>query len=222
MSIQSVQESVGAGNFLSFPEKKLIQYDCGKLQKLCGLLKKLHQNKSKVLIFTQMTKMLNIIECFLNIHGYTYVRLDGSIRVETRQKIIDRFNLDSRVFCFISSTRCGGIGVNLTAADAVVFYDTDWNPAMDKQAQDRCHRIGQTKTVHIYRLITLDTIEQNIFRKSLQKRELSCLIMEEGKFDAQYFQKVYIYKYYIYILYIKYIYIQYIRLTSKISSGRRI
>ena len=93
------------------------------------------------------------LEAFLNLHGYTYVRLDGSVRVEARQKMVDRFNLDPKIFCFISSTRCGGIGINLTGADCVIFYDTDWNPAMDKQAQDRSHRIGQTKTVHIYRLI---------------------------------------------------------------------
>ena len=93
--------------------------------------------------------MLDILEIFLNLHGYTYVRLDGSTKVEIRQQIVDRFNTDNKIFCFISSTRSGGIGLNLTGADSIVFYDTDWNPAMDKQAQDRCHRIGQTRTVHI-------------------------------------------------------------------------
>jgi SNF2 family DNA or RNA helicase len=114
-----------------------------------------------------MTKMLDIFEQFLNLHGYIYVRLDGSVKTENRQKLVDRFNLNKRIFCFISSTRCGGVGINLTGADCVIFYDTDWNPAMDKQAQDRCHRIGQTKTVHIYRLISVNTIEENIFKKSL-------------------------------------------------------
>lgn len=130
-----------------------------------------------------MTRMLDILEIFLNLHGYTYVRLDGSTKVEMRQAVVDRFNNDPRVFCFISSTRSGGIGLNLTGADSIVFYDTDWNPAMDKQAQDRCHRIGQTRTVHIYRLITLSTIEENIFKKSIQKRELNFVIMEDGRFD---------------------------------------
>jgi hypothetical protein len=78
--------------------------------------------------------MLDVLEAFLNLHGYTYVRLDGSVKVEARQKMVDRFNLDPKIFCFISSTRCGGIGINLTGADCVIFYDTDWNPAMDKQA----------------------------------------------------------------------------------------
>jgi len=137
-----------------------------------------------------MTRMLDIMEIFLNLHGYTYVRLDGSTKVEVRQQIVDRFNNDSKIFCFISSTRSGGIGLNLTGADSIVFLDTDWNPAMDKQAQDRCHRIGQTRTVHIYRLITLSTIEENIFKKSIQKRELNYVIMEDGKFDIKNFNKI--------------------------------
>lgn len=134
--------------------------------------------------------MLDILEIFLNLHGYTYVRLDGSTKVEVRQQIVDRFNNDHKIFCFISSTRSGGIGLNLTGADSIVFFDTDWNPAMDKQAQDRCHRIGQTRTVHIYRLITLSTIEENIFKKSIQKRELNYVIMEDGKFDIKNFNKI--------------------------------
>lgn len=106
-----------------------------------------------------------------------------------RQRLVDKFNLNKKIFCFISSTRCGGIGINLTGADCVIFYDTDWNPAMDKQAQDRCHRIGQTKTVHIYRLISINTIEENIFKKSLQKRDFGGLIIE-GNFDMEIFKKV--------------------------------
>ena len=167
------------------PDRKLVEYDSGKLIKLGQLLKKLYANKSKALIFTQMTRMLDILEIFLNIHGFTYVRLDGSTKVELRQQIVDKFNNDKKVFCFISSTRSGGIGLNLTGADSIIFYDTDWNPAMDKQAQDRCHRIGQTRTVHIYRLITLSTIEENIFKKSIQKRELNYVVMEDGKFNMQ-------------------------------------
>ena len=172
------------------PDRKLVEYDSGKLIKLAELLKKLYINKSKALIFTQMTRMLDILEIFLNIHGFTYVRLDGSTKVELRQQIVDKFNNDKKVFCFISSTRSGGIGLNLTGADSIIFYDTDWNPAMDKQAQDRCHRIGQTRTVHIYRLITLSTIEENIFKKSIQKRELNYVVMEDGKFDIDNMQNL--------------------------------
>mmetsp|Transcript_27434 Transcript_27434/g.26503 ORF Transcript_27434/g.26503 Transcript_27434/m.26503 type:complete len:195 (+) Transcript_27434:233-817(+) len=137
-----------------------------------------------------MTRILDILENFLNLHGYTYVRLDGSVKVEMRQRLVDKFNLNKKIFCFISSTRCGGIGINLTGADCVIFYDTDWNPAMDKQAQDRCHRIGsKAKTINIYRLISTNTIEENIFKKSLQKRELGGLIIE-GNFDMDFFKKV--------------------------------
>lgn len=134
-----------------FPELRLIQYDCGKLQKLDKLLYQLKQGGHRALIFTQMSRMLDIFEQFLNYHGHTYLRLDGSTKIEHRQALMERFNADKRIFCFILSTRSGGIGVNLTGADTVIFYDSDWNPSMDAQAQDRCHRIGQTRDVHIYR-----------------------------------------------------------------------
>ena len=104
-----------------------------------------------------MTRMLDILEQFLTYHALTYVRLDGSTGVEKRMRLMDRFNNDTRIFCFILSTRSGGIGINLTGADTVVFYDSDWNPTMDAQAQDRCHRIGQTRDVHIYRLVSEQT-----------------------------------------------------------------
>ena len=172
------------------PDRKLVEYDSGKLIRLSELLKDLYIKKSKCLIFTQMTRMLDILEIFLNVYGFTYVRLDGSTKVELRQQIVDKFNNDPKVFCFISSTRSGGIGLNLTGADSIIFYDTDWNPAMDKQAQDRCHRIGQTRTVNIYRLITLSTIEENIFKKSIQKRELNYVVMEDGKFDSENISKL--------------------------------
>jgi len=167
-----------------FPDKKLIQFDAGKLQTLAGLLGKLKQSNHRVLIFTQMSKMLDIFEVFLNLNGHTYLRLDGSIGVEQRQRLMDRFNNDPKVFCFILSTRSGGLGINLTGADTVIFYDSDWNPAMDAQAQDRAHRIGQTRDVHIYRLVTEHTIEENILIKAKQKRHLDFLVMDEGKFNA--------------------------------------
>ena len=98
-----------------------------------------------------MARILDILEIFLNYHGHTYLRLDGATPPQKRQFLMDRFNRDDKIFCFILSTRSGGLGVNLTGADTVVFYDSDWNPTMDAQAQDRCHRIGQTRDVHIYR-----------------------------------------------------------------------
>merc|ERR1740128_304193 len=100
-----------------------------------------------------------------------------------RQVLMERFNADPRIFCFILSTRSGGVGVNLTGADTVIFYDSDWNPTMDAQAQDRCHRIGQTRDVHIYRLISERTVEENILKKANQKRMLGDIAIEGGNFN---------------------------------------
>ena len=114
-----------------FPDKRLVQFDAGKLQTLSGLLHELKRGGHRALIFTQMSKMLDILEAFLNLNGHTYLRLDGSTGVERRQRLMDKFNNDEKVFCFILSTRSGGLGINLTGADTVIFYDSDWNPAMD-------------------------------------------------------------------------------------------
>jgi hypothetical protein len=168
---------------INFPDRKLVQFDSGKLQTLHILLRDLKKGNHKCLIFTQMSKMLDILEIFLNLHGHTYVRLDGSTTVEKRQKLMDRFNGDPKLFCFILSTRSGGFGINLTGADSVIFYDSDWNPAMDAQAQDRAHRIGQTREVHIYRLVCSSTVEENILTKAKQKRHLDYLVMTEGNFS---------------------------------------
>ncbi|KAI4873498.1 hypothetical protein NFI96_032585, partial [Prochilodus magdalenae] len=172
-----------------FPDLRLIQYDCGKLQTLHLLLRKLKSGGHRVLIFTQMTRMLDVLEQFLNYHGHIYLRLDGSTRVEQRQALMERFNADRRIFCFILSTRSGGVGVNLTGADTVVFYDSDWNPTMDAQAQDRCHRIGQTRDVHIYRLISERTVEENILKKANQKRMLGDMAIEGGNFTTAFFKQ---------------------------------
>jgi len=175
---------------IAFPDKRLIQYDCGKLQQLARLLRQLQAGGHRALIFTQMTKVLDILEQFLNLHGHRYLRLDGATRVEQRQILTDRFNNDPRILAFILSSRSGGIGINLTGADTVIFYDLDWNPAMDKQCQDRCHRIGQTRDVHIYRFVCEGTIEANILRKSNQKRMLDDVVIQEGEFTTDYFNRM--------------------------------
>jgi helicase SWR1 len=113
-----------------FPDRKLVQFDAGKLQTLAELLRELKRGGHRALIFTQMSKMLDILETFLNLNGHTYLRLDGSTSIDRRQRLMDRFNSDPKVFCFILSTRSGGLGINLTGADSVIFYDQDWNPAM--------------------------------------------------------------------------------------------
>ncbi|KAJ1654750.1 swr1 complex component [Dispira simplex] len=175
---------------LLFPDKTLLQYDCGKLQILATLLQSLARGHHRVLIFTQMTRVLDILEEFLNLHGYRYLRLDGATPVALRWDLTERFNLDRRIFAFISSTRAGGLGINLTGADTVIFYDSDWNPFMDLQCQDRAHRIGQTRDVHIYRLISTATIEENILRKANQKRALDQLVLQEGRFHTDCLRKV--------------------------------
>ncbi|MCJ1245859.1 swr1 complex component [Trapelia coarctata] len=174
---------------IAFPDKRLLQYDCGKLQRLDTLLRTLQAGGHRALIFTQMTKVLDILEQFLNIHGHRYLRLDGATKIEQRQILTDRFNNDNRILAFILSSRSGGLGINLTGADTVIFYDLDWNPAMDKQCQDRCHRIGQTRDVHIYRFVSEHTIEANILRKANQKRMLDDVVIQEGDFTTDYFNK---------------------------------
>ncbi|EOD19494.1 hypothetical protein EMIHUDRAFT_415931, partial [Emiliania huxleyi CCMP1516] len=173
---------------LSFPDKRLLQWDCGKLQVLARLLRQLHSGGHRCLIFTQMTKMLNVLEAWICMMGFTYLRLDGSTRTEDRQRLMDRFNLSPKIFIFILATRAGGLGINLTGADTVIFYDSDWNPTIDAQAQDRAHRIGQTKQVHIYRLISESTVEENILRKANQKRLLDSVVIQAGSFTTDFFK----------------------------------
>jgi helicase SWR1 len=175
---------------IAFPDKRLLQYDCGKLQRLDKLLRQLQAGGHRCLIFTQMTKVLDILEQFLNIHGHRYLRLDGATKIEQRQMLTDRFNEDKSILAFILSSRSGGLGINLTGADTVIFYDLDWNPAMDAQCQDRAHRIGQTRDVHIYRFVSEYTIEANILRKSNQKRLLDDVIIQKGEFTTDYFNRV--------------------------------
>ncbi|EJT96952.1 hypothetical protein DACRYDRAFT_25392 [Dacryopinax primogenitus] len=168
---------------IAFPEARLLQYDCGKLQELDVLLRERKAGNHRVLIFTQMTKVLDILEIFLNLHGYRYLRLDGATKIEQRQLVTERFNADARIFAFIASSRSGGVGINLTGADTVIFYDSDFNPAMDRQCEDRAHRIGQTRDVHIYRFITKHTIEENMLLTANHKRTLDDVVIRQGDFD---------------------------------------
>ncbi|ORM39343.1 Helicase SRCAP [Babesia sp. Xinjiang] len=167
-----------------FPPRSLLHDDCGKFLVLGPLLKKLKSEGHRCLLYTQFSKMLDILENWINYMGFTYVRLDGSTKVDMRQRIVTRFNENAKIFLFISSTRAGGVGLTLTGADTVIFYDTDWNPAMDRQAMDRCHRIGQTREVNVYRLISEHTVEENIWRKQLQKRRLDDIVVDKGHFDT--------------------------------------
>lgn len=170
---------------IEMPHPSLLQYDCGKLQKLAELLHERKAGGHRVLIFTQMTKVLDILEQFLNLHGYLYLRLDGSTKTEDRQYITERFNADEKILCFISSSRSGGVGINLTGADTVIFYDSDFNPQMDRQCEDRAHRIGQTRDVHVYRFVSQHTVEEAMQLRASQKRLLDTLVIQKGGFDWQ-------------------------------------
>lgn len=175
---------------IAFPDTSLLQYDCGKLQKLYEMLRDLKAGGHRVLIFTQMTRVLDILEMFLSYNGHRYLRLDGSTKIEDRQIITERFNTDARIFCFIASSRSGGVGINLTGADTVFFYDSDWNPSMDRQCMDRAHRIGQTREVHIYRFVSIHTVEENMLKKANQKRLLDRVVIQEGDFTTEFFGKM--------------------------------
>ena len=152
----------------------------GKLVLVDKLLKKLREGGHKVLIFSQMTRCLDILSDFLRWRGYPCERIDGAVKGEERQAAIDRYcDPNSNSFVFLLCTKAGGVGINLTAADTVVIFDSDWNPQNDLQAQARCHRIGQTKSVKIYRLITRNTYEREMFDRAGMKLGLDKAILQK-------------------------------------------
>ena len=157
----------------------------GKLVLIDKLLPKLREEGHKVLIFSQMVRVLNILEEYLNYRGYTYERIDGSCSASDRQSAIERFGSDNGRFVFLLCTKAGGVGINLTAADVVIIYDSDWNPQNDIQAQARCHRIGQKSTVKVYRLITRNTYENEMFERASRKLALDHAVMDGGEISTQ-------------------------------------
>ncbi|XP_050675614.1 chromodomain-helicase-DNA-binding protein 7-like [Leptidea sinapis] len=151
----------------------------GKMVLVDKLLPKLKAGGHRVLIFSQMVRCLDILEDYLVFRKYPYERIDGRIRGNLRQEAIDRFSKpDSDRFVFLLCTKAGGLGINLTAADTVIIYDSDWNPQNDLQAQARCHRIGQLKMVKIYRLICRNTYEREMFDKASLKLGLDKAILQ--------------------------------------------
>lgn len=151
-----------------------------KCQALAELLPRLRIEGHRVLIFSQWTAMLDILEWALEVIGVTYRRLDGSTQVTERQTIVDTFNNDPSIFACLLSTRAGGQGLNLVGADTVIIHDMDFNPQMDRQAEDRCHRIGQAKPVTIYRLVTRGTVDENIYEIARRKLVLDAAVLESG------------------------------------------
>ncbi|XP_038242185.1 chromodomain-helicase-DNA-binding protein 3 isoform X23 [Dermochelys coriacea] len=153
----------------------------GKLMLLQKMLRKLKEQGHRVLIFSQMTKMLDLLEDFLDYEGYKYERIDGGITGTLRQEAIDRFNAPgAQQFCFLLSTRAGGLGINLATADTVVIFDSDWNPHNDIQAFSRAHRIGQANKVMIYRFVTRASVEERITQVAKRKMMLTHLVVRPG------------------------------------------
>ncbi|KAK1828141.1 ISWI chromatin-remodeling complex ATPase ISW2 [Podospora conica] len=157
-------------------------YNAGKMLVLDKLLKRLQKQGSRVLIFSQMSRLLDILEDYCVFRQYKYCRIDGSTAHEDRIAAIDDYNKPgSEKFVFLLTTRAGGLGINLTTADIVVLYDSDWNPQADLQAMDRAHRIGQTKQVVVYRFVTDNAIEEKVLERAAQKLRLDQLVIQQGR-----------------------------------------
>ena len=157
----------------------------GKMLLLDRLVPCLMSKGHKVLLFSQFKTQLDILEDWATqLHSWNCCRIDGGVSQADRQAQIRAFNTDPNYRIFLLSTRAGGQGINLMAADTVILFDSDWNPQQDLQAQDRAHRIGQTKPVIVYRLATKGTVEQNLLEKADSKRRLEKLVIQKGKFKS--------------------------------------
>ncbi|XP_068249212.1 chromatin-remodeling ATPase INO80 isoform X2 [Palaemon carinicauda] len=164
------------------PDKHSLIMDAGKLYVLDSLLKKLKAGGHRVLIYSQMTKMIDLLEEYMWHRKHKYMRLDGSSKISDRRDMVADFQTKADIFVFLLSTRAGGVGINLTAADTVIFYDSDWNPTVDQQAMDRAHRLGQTKQVTVYRLVCKATIEERILQRAREKSEIQRMVISGGNF----------------------------------------
>eukprot|EP00063_Salmo_salar_P052465 XP_014027300.1 PREDICTED: E1A-binding protein p400-like isoform X2 [Salmo salar] len=156
--------SLASGHLLQFPDLQLMQMDSGKLEALAILLQKLRSENRRVLIFTQMVKMLDILEAFLDHRQLTYIRVDESLITEERQEHMKTFNRNRQVFCSILTNRCCSAVGTVFDADTIIFYDTDLNPSMDARTQEWCDKIGRSKDIHIYRLESGNSIEEKLLK----------------------------------------------------------
>ncbi|KAJ5958283.1 uncharacterized protein N7479_005433 [Penicillium vulpinum] len=162
----------------------LLWRTAGKFELLDRVLPKFRATGHRVLMFFQMTQIMNIMEDFLRLRGMKYLRLDGSTKSDDRSELLRQFNAPgSDYFCFLLSTRAGGLGLNLQTADTVIIYDSDWNPHQDLQAQDRAHRIGQKNEVRILRLISSNSVEEKILERAQFKLDMDGKVIQAGKFD---------------------------------------
>ena len=161
-------------------------FNSGKMIILDKLLDRMKEQGSRVLIFSQMSRVLDILEDFCVFRGHKYCRIDGGTAHEDRIAAIDNYNApDSEKFIFLLTTRAGGLGINLTSADIVFLYDSDWNPQADLQAMDRAHRIGQTKQVRVFRFVTESAIEEKVLERAAQKLRLDQLVIQQGRAQQQ-------------------------------------
>lgn len=161
-------------------------YNSGKMVILDKLLARFKRQGSRVLIFSQMSCVLDILEDYCVFRGHNYCRIDGSTSHEERIAAIDEYNKPgSDKFVFLLTTRAGGLGINLTTADIVILYDSDWNPQADLQAMDRAHRIGQTKQVQVFRFVTENAIEEKVLERAAQKLRLDQLVIQQGRAQQQ-------------------------------------
>lgn len=164
-----------------FTNDEHLVFNSGKLAVLDVLLKRLKEQGSRVLIFSQMSRVLDIMEDYCWLRGYKYCRIDGSTDHEVRINMIDEYNKPgSDKFIFLLTTRAGGLGINLVTADTVVLFDSDWNPQADLQAMDRAHRIGQTKQVHVYRMVTDSSVEEKVVERAAKKLRLDQVVIQQG------------------------------------------
>ena len=178
------EERVLAGSLRREDQIKGLITSSGKMMLLDQLLSKLKRDGHRVLIFSQMVRMLDILGDYLSLRGYKFQRLDGTIAAGPRRMAINHFNAeDSEDFCFLLSTRAGGLGINLMTADTVVIFDSDWNPQADLQAMARAHRIGQKRPVNIYRLVSKETVEEEVLERARNKLLLEYLTIQAGVTD---------------------------------------
>ncbi|XP_034946860.1 chromatin-remodeling ATPase INO80 [Chelonus insularis] len=178
----SACKPVNGWSNIIIPDKQTLVTDAGKLSVLDNLLRRLKEQGHRVLIYSQMTKMIDLLEEYMYHRKHTFMRLDGSSKISDRRDMVADFQKRADIFVFLLSTRAGGLGINLTAADTVIFYDSDWNPTVDQQAMDRAHRLGQTKQVTVYRLICKGTIEERILQRAREKSEIQRMVISGGNF----------------------------------------
>lgn len=161
----------------------------GKMQVLAALLEVLEEERAKVLLFSYSTTLLNVLEAFVTSKGYQYRRVDGTTKTSSRTQLVNEFNKTSSIFLFLISTKAGGLGLNITGANVVIIFDPNWNPSHDLQAQDRAYRIGQTRDVRVFRLVSAGCIEEIVYLRQIYKQQMAASSLD-GENARRYFLAV--------------------------------